>query len=81
MASRFASYRGNGPTSPAISADVAYAAACISAVSAPACARASGESYGMPWTMSRAPRLAYPRPRVRKSNDLRATGTLGNWAM
>ena len=31
--------------------------------------------------MSRAPRLAYPRPSVRKSNDFCATGTLGNWAM
>ena len=51
------------------------------AVSAPHWARPSAESYGMPCTMSSAPRLAYPRPRVRKSYDFWATGTLGNWAM
>src|SRR5205085_2504105 len=28
-----------------------------------------------------SPRIAYPRPSVRKSYDFRATGTLGNWAM
>ena len=51
------------------------------AVSAPHCARPSAESYGMPCTMSSAPRLAYPSPRVRKSYDFRATLTLGNCAM
>src|SRR5439155_3387920 len=81
MASRLASYRRNGPTSDAISADAAYDPACMMAVSAPHWARPSAESYGMPWTISRAPRLAYPRPRVRKSNDFRATDWLGNGAV
>ena len=58
MDSRFASYRGNGPTSEAISADAADAPACMMAVSAPHWARPSAESYGMPWTISSAPRLA-----------------------
>ena len=40
----FASYRRNGPTSPAISALAAYAPACMMAVSAPHWARPSGES-------------------------------------
>ena len=38
--------------------DVAYAVACIRAVTAPHWARPCGESYGMPCTISNVPRLA-----------------------
>jgi hypothetical protein len=58
IASELRAYSSNGPTRPAMSADLRYARPVMIAEIAAAYARPSCESYARPRAISRAPRFA-----------------------